>query len=144
VGRRSALTGCSLDFAPETTSRFRVFKTKQFVRHAHCQRLTDDELFEAVTRVEHSDPDNDLGHGLVRQRIFRSATRRRRSYCAILACRGQRFGIVLYAFPRNGLDDLNQREQAAYGEFAQYLLNLGEEEIAFLVGKGRLVEVLPS
>jgi len=118
-----------------------VFKTRQFVRHAQHKRLTDDELFEAVTRVEHSELDIDLGHGLVQQRILRSHSRLRRNFCTILACRGQDVGIVLYAFPKNGTDGLNHREQAAYREFAQYLLNLEEEEITFLVSKGRLLEV---
>jgi hypothetical protein len=119
----------------------RVFKTSQFVRNAQCQRVTDSELWEAITRVEDPSLDLDLGHGLIRRRILRSPTRRRRGYCTILACRGQSLSIVLYTFPQHRSDDLSHRELSAYQDLALYLLNLEQEAITLLTTKGKLLEV---
>jgi hypothetical protein len=54
----------------------RVFKTKPFARFANREGIADEELCEAVRRVERGLIDADLGGGVIKQRLAREGTGR--------------------------------------------------------------------
>ena len=58
----------------------RIFKTKAFDKFAQKNRISDRELYEAITRAEAGLIDADLGGNIIKQRLSGNQQGRRGGY----------------------------------------------------------------
>lgn len=63
----------------------RIFKTKWLVRFVRRERITDDNLREAIDGAERGIIDADLGGGLIKQRVARGGQGRSGIYRMMVA-----------------------------------------------------------
>jgi len=119
----------------------RVLKVRGFARAARKDGLTDAALCAAITEVESGLIDARLGGFLIKKRIGTGGRGKRSGLRTIIAYRrGDRL-VCLFVFPKNRLDNVNQRELLALSELGDAYMGMTDAGIAALVAKGVLLEV---
>lgn len=119
----------------------RIFKNRWFVRFARKERISDNDLRDAILRAMRGSIDADLGGGLIKQRLARRGQGRSGGYRTIIVYRSEDRAIFLFGFSKSNLDNLEPDELSAFKEVARELLNLGDDALAQLIEAGRFTEI---
>ncbi len=119
----------------------RIFKTKLFARFARRERISDDALCEAVSRVEKGLVDADLGGGVIKQRIARQGQGRSGGYRVLLAFRDKECTIFVYGFAKSDRDNIDDQELAVVREVSASWLAADAKMLGLALAQGLLIEV---
>lgn len=112
----------------------RVFKTAWFSRAARKAHIKDDELCDAIAQVMKGQAD-DLGGGVFKKRLNKNM------YRAIILARGGRHWMCEYLFAKQGRDNIEDDELAAFRQLGKSYAMLSDQQIAQLVRNGDLTEI---
>lgn len=119
----------------------RIFKNAWFERFARKQSLADNALLHAIERAEQGLIDADLGGGVIKQRVARPGQGKSSGFRTIVLYRASKRAFFVYGFAKNERDNIDDSEEAAFRKSAGYVLELSEEHLAALIGKGHFTEV---
>jgi hypothetical protein len=119
----------------------RIFKTKEFARFARREGITDDQLKEAIERIEKGLMDADLGAGLVKQRVARKGGGRSGGFRTVIAYRARTRSVFLFGFAKSTRANLKDDELRLYRKLAEVYLQLTPAQIEELIDDEELMEV---
>lgn len=119
----------------------RIFKNKPFSRFARKNGITDEDLCEAVRRLEEGIVDADLGGGVIKQRVARPNEGRSSGFrTIILVCIEER-AFFVYGFSKNQRDNIRTDELKGFKELAALFDSYSESQTHEAVTSGALIEV---
>lgn len=118
-----------------------VFKTKTCARRARKLGIADSDLCAAIERAERGAIDADLGGGAIKQRIPRPSSGRSRGFRAIFLFCSDGKAFFVHAYPKSGVDNIDENQLKIYRKAADTMCRLDEEGIAEAMEKGAIVEV---
>lgn len=110
-----------------------ILMTAEFAKLASREGVGNAALMEAVRRAEQGSIDARLGLCPVKQRIARPGGGRSGGYRAILFVKTGENSVFLHLFAKNRQANLDERELAAYRDFAKVLAGLTTEDFAKLI-----------
>ncbi|OGT52735.1 MAG: hypothetical protein A3F17_03435 [Gammaproteobacteria bacterium RIFCSPHIGHO2_12_FULL_41_15] len=119
----------------------RIFKTKNFVRWAKKERLSDAALINTINELEVGLIDANLGGGLIKKRVARSGQGKRGGHRVILAFKDSDRSIFLFGFSKNDRENLDTEEKEMYIKIAKMYLGTHMSALEKMCVKGQLVEV---
>jgi len=119
----------------------RVFKTRWFERFARKERISDSIQVDAVARAENGQVDDDLGGGVIKQRIARPGRGKSGGYRTIIFFRRGARAVFAYGFAKSERANIDDDEEKQFKEAARQVLQLTEKQIEALVKNGDFVEV---
>jgi hypothetical protein len=119
----------------------RIFKTKLFARFARGQRITDEQLIEAVARVARGLIDADLKGGLIKQRVARRGQGRSGGFRVLVAFQSKERSVFLFGFAKNDRENIDDKELANVRDVAASWLAADSKMIAKALAEGLLIEV---
>ncbi len=122
-------------------SKIRIFKTKNFVRWAKKEKLSDIALKSAISELETGLIDADLGGGLVKKRVARTGQGKRGGHRVLLAFKDNDRSIFVFGFSKNDRDNLDAEEKEMYKKVAKMYLGAPMSALEKMCNKGQLVEV---
>ena len=120
----------------------RVFKTREFMRFARKERISDDDLCLAVARAERGLVDARLGQGLIKQRIPRKGQGRSGGYRTIIAYQHGRRSYFIYGFAKSEMDNIADDDLKDVATFAAALMALTDKLIAAALRAKKIEEVV--
>ncbi|MBN1631916.1 MAG: type II toxin-antitoxin system RelE/ParE family toxin [Thermoleophilia bacterium] len=120
----------------------RIFKTARFVRFARAEHISDGQLRQAVARAESGQYDGRLGGEVIKQRLARRGEGRSRGYRAVVLHRAGERAVFVFGYAKSRRDDLRPDEVAQFKRVARYVLSLTDDQLAVLVARGDLEEVV--
>lgn len=121
--------------------KIRIFKTKNFVRWAKKERLSDTALKGVIKELEEGLIDADLGGGLIKQRVARSGQGKRGGHRVLLAFKDADRSIFIFGFSKNDRENLDSEEKEMYKRVAKMYLGAPMSVLEEMCDKGQLVEV---
>lgn len=110
-------------------NRMRIFLPMDFARRAAKQKITDDDLREAVARAERDLIDAQLGLALIKQRIPRAGQGRSGGFRSIIAYKRGTIAIFLHLFAKNAKANLTKTETQVFRDLAATLSRLSDEAL---------------
>lgn len=119
-----------------------LYATKEFTRFARRNRIDDDALCDAAKRAGRGLVDADLRAGLIKQRVPCKGQGRRGGFRVLAAFRPGHRCVLLYGFPKNERDDVEDDELGRWHEVATAYLQSGPYELEELIRADELREVL--
>jgi hypothetical protein len=119
----------------------RVFKTKPFARFANREMIADEDLCEAVQRVERGLIDADLGGGVIKQRLARKRQGRSGGFRIILLFRRGSIAFFVYGFAKNDQGNIRRDELNAFRKLAGEMFTLDEKALAAAIKNGTITEI---
>jgi hypothetical protein len=118
-----------------------LFKLKEFSRRARKERVTDEDLRDAVARAERGQIAGEIGKFLIKQRIARQGQGRRGGYRAVIVWVPGKLAVFVHLFPKNSKGNLTDGEEDVYREAAKHIEELDAAVIAALVKTKEWIEV---
>ncbi|PVE43201.1 addiction module toxin RelE [Limnohabitans planktonicus II-D5] len=118
-----------------------VFKNAWFTRFARKERISSDDLLDAVNRVSQGLFDADLGSGVYKQRIARPGQGRSKGYRSILLFRKDERCFFVYGYAKSELENITAQEEIQFRLMARHVLNLSQDQLALLMANGQFEEV---
>jgi hypothetical protein len=119
----------------------KVFKTKEFVRFARREKVTDARLCEAVNRAVRGLIDADLGGGLLKQRIARPGQGRSGGYRALMAFRSGHRAVFVYGFAKSERGNIGRDELGFWRRVSTAFLRMDEVRLVLMIDRLELKEV---
>jgi hypothetical protein len=119
----------------------RVFATKWFVRFARKERLSQEQICEAVARAERGSIDADLSGGLIKQRVARSGRGKSGGYRTLIAYQESRRSVFVYGFAKNERANIDPTELADLRILSKRLLDFTAHEMEVALSSGELKEI---
>ncbi|MCJ2059538.1 type II toxin-antitoxin system RelE/ParE family toxin [Methylobacterium sp. J-048] len=107
----------------------RIFLPLDFARRAAKQKVTDDDLREAVARAERDLIDAQLGLALIKHRIPRAGQGRSGGFRSIIVYERGRIAIFLHLFAKNTKANLTKTETQVFRDLAATLIGLSDEAL---------------
>jgi len=101
----------------------RIFRNKPFTRFARRARITDAELCQAVSNIERSLIDADLGGSVIKQRIAREGGGKSGGFRALILVRAGERAFFVHGFAKSNRDNIRDDELMAPKRLAAELLN---------------------
>ena len=118
-----------------------IFKSKWFSRFARRNRISDQDLCDAIARAERGLIDADLGGNVVKQRIPRPHEGRSGGFRAIILFQATERAFFVFGFAKSDLDNISDDDLDDYRCAAQVTLALDEATLNNLIEAGELTEV---
>lgn len=119
----------------------RVFKNTWFQRFARRERIPDSRLCETVGRALGGLIDADLGSGLIKQRVARTAAGKSGGYRTLLFFRAHDRAIFAFGFAKNDRGNVDDDDLEDLKRAAKLALGFSHPELDRLVLAGVLIEV---
>lgn len=107
----------------------RIFLPLDFAKRAAKQKVTDDDLREAVARAERDLIDARLGLALIKQRIRRAGQGRSGGFRSIIVYKRGTIAIFLHLFAKNARANLTETETQVFRDLAATLASLSDEAL---------------
>lgn len=120
----------------------RIFKNTPLERFARKQSITDEDLVDAVRRVERGLIDANLGGCVFKQRVAKAGKGKSGGYRTIILYKKDHRAYLVHGFEKSGQDNLEEDEEAMFKKMAKYLLALSESEMNILIKNGKFSEIL--
>jgi hypothetical protein len=114
--------------------------TRWFARFARKERIENDQLCNAVRRVEQGSVDADLGGGVIKQRIARAGGGKSGGYRSLIAFHRDQRTVFIYGFAKNQRDNVGAAELEDLKKLARQLLMLTDDQLAIALNEGELKE----
>jgi hypothetical protein len=119
----------------------RLFKSKGFIRFARRQRISDENLREAVRRAESGLLDAQLGGGVIKQRVARPGEGRSGGYRVLVAYRPRTLSVFLHGFAKSERDNVDDDELATLRDIAKGWFEADAQALAGAIADGLIQEV---
>ncbi len=119
----------------------RVFKTRAAIRFCKGERISDEQLTDAIARAERGLVDADLGGGLIKQRIARPGQGKRGGWRTLIAYRSGQRAVFLTGFAKSDMENISPKLTTTLKESAHDLLALSPDDIAARLAAQILTEV---
>ena len=119
----------------------RVFKNAWFVRFARKERISDAELCEAVARAERGLIDDDLGGGVLKQRVARSGAGRSGGYRTLVFFRFGARAVFAHGYAKNDRANIDPDEERDFKKVARMVQAFSNAEMDRLVSMNEFEEV---
>jgi hypothetical protein len=119
----------------------RLYQTKEFARLARKNRVSDEDLREAVRRAEEGLIDALIGAHLIKQRVAREGSGRSGGYRTIIFIKEGDRAVFLYMFEKSQQANLSKLEEEAYRDFAKVLAGLDDVAFARLIEQRNWKEI---
>ena len=119
----------------------KAFKTKEFIRFARRERITDEQLCEAVSRAARGLIDADLGGGLIKQRVARPGQGRSGGYRTLMAFRSKHRTVFVYGFAKSERDNIDPDELEFWRRVATSFLRMDDAKLKLMINQRELKEV---
>ncbi|MCE7980158.1 MAG: type II toxin-antitoxin system RelE/ParE family toxin [Caldilinea sp. CFX5] len=120
----------------------RIFKNAWFRRFARQEEIDDQRLLEAIARADKGLIDADLGGCVIKQRIAKPGRGRSGGYRTIIIFKQDTRAFFVYGFAKSKRDNIEKHEEEAFRRAAKELLALSDAQIAQLIEKKELTEVI--
>jgi hypothetical protein len=118
----------------------RLFKSKAFARFARSQRITDEDLCEAIARAERGLIDADLGGYVMKQRIARDGEGKSGGFRSIIFFKSGDKAIFVHGFEKSAKANIAANELREYKAAAKIILKYSDEQMNIAVASGAYVE----
>ncbi|MEQ1696498.1 MAG: type II toxin-antitoxin system RelE/ParE family toxin [Hyphomicrobiaceae bacterium] len=119
----------------------RIYKTKGFARFARQERIGDEALCDAISRVERGLVDADLGGGVIKQRIPRKGQGRSGGFRTIVLYRIKDRAVFVDGFAKSSQDNIDGDDLELFRELAADFLSYDGKQIGKLIKAGAWIEV---
>lgn len=119
----------------------RIFSTKAFGRFVGHEGIGDDDLCEAVARVEAGLIDADLGGGVIKQRIARKGQGKSGGFRTIVLFRREAMAVFVYGFAKSDRNNIGSDELMAFRKLAAEMLSFDDVALAAAMKNGTLREI---
>lgn len=119
----------------------RVFKNRAFTRFALKNKISDQELCQALFRAARGLVDADLGGGVIKQRIAREGAGKSSGFRSLIMFRNNDRAIFVHGFAKKDVDNIDARELRALKKLAKIMFAYSEAEMIIMVRSGALLEV---
>jgi hypothetical protein len=119
-----------------------VFKLRSFNRWMQKIRLSDQNLCEAVKDMMAGLIDAELGGNIVKKRIPLPGQGKRGATRTLLATNRKNRWIFVYGFEKNERENITHKELEVLQDLAITYLNLSDDELGFMIGDGKILEVV--
>jgi hypothetical protein len=119
----------------------RVYKNKAFSRFADRNRISDEDVCDAVYRASRGLIDADLGGGVIKQRIARKGEGKSGGFRSMILFRAAERAVFVHGFAKKDLANIDPSELKALKKLAKVVLGYSEAEMASAVVSGVFVEV---
>lgn len=104
----------------------RVFKTAWFSKAARKARITDAELYAAISQVMLGQAD-DLGGGVFKKRLGKNL------YRSIILAKGGDYWVYEYLFAKKDRDNIEDDELVEFRKLAKVYANLTKQQVDRLI-----------
>ena len=119
----------------------KVFKTKEFIRFARTEGITDARLCEAVGRAERRLIDADLGGGLIKQRVARPGQGQARRLSNHDGIPHPERTVFIYGFAKNERDNIGPDELEFWRRVSRAFLRMDDARLELMIEQQELSEV---
>ena len=119
----------------------KIFKNTWFTRFADKEGITDNELTEAVNRLE-AGAAIDLGGGVYKIRLARPGEGKSGGYRVIVFYRSEERTFYEYAFAKSDRGNISEKDLRDFKKDAKTYLSRTDEQIRDLLRKRDLIEIL--
>lgn len=116
-------------------------KTKWFSKWASKNSLPDSDLKAAITDLIEDKGVSNLGGNLYKIRVSRDYEGKSGGYRTLIAYKKDERAIFLFAFAKNGKDNLDRSELSVFKKLAADYTSLDSEEIKRQIILGNLIEL---
>lgn len=107
----------------------RIYLTKNFVRWAGSEGLTDDVLKKAVAEMDDGLIDANLGGLIYKKRVGVHGQGKRSGLRTIVGFKSGDTAFFVYGFSKNQQDNISTKEKAAFKEMAKELFKLTDTQL---------------
>lgn len=111
----------------------RVLLPPDVNRLAAKEKMSDQQLCEAVARAEKGLVDANLAGPMIKQRIARPGQGRSRGFRTIMVHRAGKLAVFAHIFPKSAKANLSDVEEDFYGKFGKMVVALPERQLDALV-----------
>jgi hypothetical protein len=111
-----------------------------FTRFASKEGITDDELKEAVNRLETGQA-ADLGGGVYKVRVARPGEGKSGGYRVIVFFRIKERTFFRYGFAKSDMGNISQKDLGYMKKQAKLFFALSDEQVSKQMAKGTLLEI---
>lgn len=115
--------------------------TKHFSKWASKQKISKNELSNALSELEKGNFEANLGGYLYKKRIRFEGKGKSGSGRTIICYRNQDKAFFIHGFAKNEKSNLSKKELYAFKELAKILLGLSPSEIEKAIENGDFIEV---
>ena len=119
----------------------RIFKNTRFARFADKEDISDNELREAVNRLEAGQADANLGGNVYKVRIARSGEGKAGGYRVIVLFRSGERTFYVYGFAKSERDNISENELKDYRKLAKKYFFMTVEQLEEMIKDGQLIEL---
>ena len=120
----------------------RIFKNTWFSRFADREGITDDELREAVNRLEKEQTSSDLGGGVFKVRVARSGEGKSGGYRVIVFFKSEKRTFYHYAYSKSDRANINEKELWTFKQLARKYLSMSEEDLVKALKVREFIEII--
>jgi hypothetical protein len=118
----------------------RLFKNTWFDRFAKKEDITDEELRNAVNRLEAGDWDADLGGYVFKQRIAREGEGKSGGYRVLVFFKSGERTFFVYGFPKSNMGNIKQSQLADFKKAAKVAMKYSDEQLNERLKTGLYIE----
>jgi hypothetical protein len=119
----------------------RIFKSTWFSRFAGKEGIPDHELKEMVKQLEAGKADADLGGGVYKMRVARSAGGKSGGYRVIVFFKSENRTFYAYGFPKANKGNINDKQLRDFKIAAKVVFGYSEKELDERVNTGLFLEI---
>ena len=119
----------------------RVFVTKWFDRFATAERISDEQLFDAIRRAESGLIDATLGGGLIKQRVGRANQGKSGGYRTIIVFKSPERAIFVFGFAKNEKPNIPAADLKALKDLADFYMAKNWKDFESMVNLKSLREL---
>ena len=119
----------------------RIFKNTWFTRFAGKEGITDDELKEAVNRLESGQVDADLGGGVYKLRVARYGEGKAGGYRVIVFFKSEERTFFVYGFAKSDMGNINDKQLRDFKRTAKAVLALTDKQLDDILKAGEYLEI---
>ena len=120
----------------------KIFKIKWFNQWVLKEKITDNELLQAIKEIEQGLIDANLGGNVYKKRVSYQGRGKRSGARTLIALKVKDKAFFVYGFSKNQQDNINERELKALKQLAKELLRYDDEQLRNAMAIGELIEVL--
>jgi len=117
--------------------------TKHFHKWANKQKISDQDLSNALEEVENGQYEATLSAYLIKKRVRFEGMGKSGSGRTIICYKHNDKAIYLHGFAKNEKSNLTDKELKAFKALSKVLINLSEEDIILAIAQGDFIEVTP-
>jgi hypothetical protein len=119
----------------------RVFKSKPFARFTEREGIPDHELCDAVRRAQSGLIDDDLGGGVIKQRLARRGQGKSGGYRSIILFRRGSRAVFAYGYAKSSRQNIRGDELRVYRRLAEEILSASDLAVSAMLKNGTIKEI---